>query len=161
MANKKNKKYPTSVRLVKKSGILLLKVWCSDDDFNECNYAVFKLTKEMKKAVIALKSVVDIVKGRDNDEKVPALLYRMIYWSPAWGACFLHEKDIEEKLSEQAQEKGDDIQFLNKIIEAGDELRIEVNLMHVSDTGIGFECLVKNTNIQLETVEISFDELGV
>lgn len=144
------------IKLVKKSNILLLKVLCSDEYFNDCSFAVFKLTKEVEKKIKEVKTIREIVGTSVN-------LYKITYWNPfGMDFNFLDDAtDLEEKLFEDVSDKEDEIQFLNAFPESKGELRIECEMMHVYDTGIRFEGYVKNTNVKLETNELSFKDLGV
>jgi hypothetical protein len=153
MAKKK-----TSIKLVKKSDILLLKVWCSDEYFNDCNLAVLVVTDKVREKITEAKNIRKIVGNSDG-------LYKITYWNPFGELDFLEDAvDLGEKLYDEASGNDDEIQFLNSPIELSEkhDLRIDCELMHVYDRGIRFEGYVKNTNIKLETVEISFDifELG-
>ncbi len=157
-----SKQKKNELKVVKKSDILLLKVYCVDEYYNECTFAVMRITKEMKQAIITMKSVIDLVKGggRENSDTIPASLYKMTYWSPTWGADFLHDKDIPEKFLDKV-DSNNEVQYISKWIESGDELRCDINMMHVYDDGIRFECGVKHTNVKLETACIPFEQLGI
>lgn len=148
------------ITLETKSNIILLKVFCEDDYFNECTFAVMKVTKEMLADIRAMKSVIDIVKGRGSDDPINQQLYKMTYWSPSWSAEFLHDSDVPDDLLDKA-DSDKEIQYISKMIERGDELCVESDVMHLYPEGIAFDCLVKHTNVKLTTARISFKELGL
>ena len=153
MAKKKEDK----PKIVKKSNILLLKVYSSDEYFTDSPYAVMKITPEVLKDVRIKKAIIDMASWKDK-EKSFSELYKMTYWSPDWCATFLHERDMPDDFED---ELNTEVQYLSKLIEAGDELRVDIHLMHIYSDSIRFECGIKNTNIKLETAMISFEELGL
>lgn len=151
------------LKLVKKSDILLLKVYTYDEYDSGCNFAIMQITDEARKALVALKSVVDIINGKDDEGNKPADLYKLSYWSPMWGADFLHTTDCEDAFEDiNFFKSNNEIQHLSKMIEANsNELCIDVNLMNVYEDGIRFECLIKHTDVKMETARISFKTLGI
>jgi len=152
----------SKIKLVKKSNILLLNVVCTDEHYGECNFAVFEITDEVIEAVRTLKSVIDLVKGFKG-ESPPAKLYKMSYWSPLWDATFLHEDDIDGGIYNKASDHDyNEIHYLNKMITPDNsELSVECSIMHVYDDGIRFDCLVRHSEIKLETVLIPYSEFGL
>lgn len=154
------KKKTDKLKLVKKSNIILVKVYCVDEHFCDCTFAVLKVTKELLAGVRAMKSVINIVQGKGETDDLSNSLYKMTYWSPSWSADFLHNDDAPDEFLYNA-DNDREIQYLNKMIGADGELYVETQLMHVYDNGIRFECHVKHTNIKLETAVISFKELGL
>jgi CDP-glycerol glycerophosphotransferase (TagB/SpsB family) len=154
------KKKETELKLVKKSDILLLKVFCADEYFSECSFAVIRITKEVLKSIKGLKAIMDIVKNGDGEDNSPSL-YKMTYWSSMWAAEFLHDDDMPSEFYVEATSKEDEVQHISKYIEQGEELRCDIEMTHIYKDGIRFECGVKNSNIRLETCIISFKELGL
>lgn len=145
-----------TIKLVKKSNILLLKVLCADEYFNDCSFAVFKMTKHALKKIKEVKTIREIVGNSEN-------LFKITYWNPfGMDFNFLDDAtDFESELFEDASDKEDEIQYLSGFLEAKGELRIECEVLHVYNDGIRFEGYVKHTNVKLETNEISFKDLGV
>ena len=172
MKKKKIKQKELPLKFVKKSNFLLLKVFCSDEYFSDCNFAIMKLTKEVKNNLIELKAIMDIVLGKtrrnganEDNGSNSVDLFKMTYWSPSWSPTFLLDTDFpEDFLVDKMFEADEEIQYLNKMIkekEGGEVLRCEVRLLHVYEEGIVFEVSVKHANIQLETCTISFEDLGI
>lgn len=148
------------LKLVKKSNIILAKVYCTDDYFSDCTFAVMKITKEVLKDIRAMKSIIDIVKGKDDEDDISNSLYKMSYWSPSWSADFLSNDAMSEEFMAKA-DNDSEIQYINRMIELTGDLYVETQLMHIYDNGIRFECHIKHTNTKLETAVISFKELGI
>lgn len=157
-------KTQTGVKLVKKSNKLLVNVCCTDEHYGECHFAVFEITKEVIDAVRILKSIINLVQGIKG-ETSPAKLYKMSYWSPLWDATFLLDTDIEDKIFDKASNAHpnyDDIHYLNQMIPTDhSELSVECSIMHVYEDGIRFDCLVRHSEIKLETSLIPYSEFGL
>lgn len=156
------------LQIVKKSDIILLKVYSTDyDACSDCNLAVIHLTKEVKQAVRELKSIIDIVKGGGHEESQRASLYKMSFWSPVWAAKFLCDVDVQNldaNVFDKAYHKtqnGERIYINREIEDECDDLRVETQLMHLMEDGIRFDCLVKHTDVKLETSIIPFKEFGL
>jgi hypothetical protein len=146
------------IKLVKKSKILLLTVRCTDEYFNDCNFAAFKLSKKVLDKIKEVKSIREIVSSSEG-------LYKLSYWNPfGFGTFdFLEDNtDISEELTDEAMNHSDGgVQYLNAMPEAKGDLRVECEMLHVYSDGIRFEGYVKNTNTKLETDQLSWAELGI
>jgi hypothetical protein len=155
MAKVKNDK---ELKLVKKSKVLLVTVRCADEYFNDCNFAVLKLTKKVLEKVSEAKSIREIAGNSEG-------LYKITYWSPLGYDNFFFvedEEDLGEELASEAFDNSDqEIQYLNGMPEPKGDMRIECEMMHVYDDGIAFDCYLKNTNTKLYTERIPFSEFGL
>src|ERR1035437_7469814 len=94
-----------TLKIVKKSDVILFKVFCSDEYFSECNFAVLTITDEVKKAVRGMSHIFSLNTNKVGREDSSQSLYKMSYWNPMWGADFLHNLDISEEFFDEAFKK--------------------------------------------------------
>jgi hypothetical protein len=141
---------------------ILLKCTTSDENLNWCRFALVTLSDEAKKEVLARRELFQMVKARDAD------LWCLNFWGIS--GDFYDTLNIETLLTDDQLMKLETEDYIvlpdgmvgpasvyQAFFEGLDPARTECDRMIVDDGGFYWKCIVKHTNVYVETVRLPFE----
>lgn len=155
-----------NIKLKQGTGCYILKVFCNDDYFNDCNYAYVELTDETKEAGYRGYEFYRDGQKRFGEYNLGAIKLRY-----GFNVTWLHNDetssedeikdfdcilpDIEKGVTVWEVERisDDEIDRVNDTM----DLRTESDHMGVDEYGVMFDCYVKHCDIKLYTESIDIN----
>jgi hypothetical protein len=133
---------------------ILLQCTSSNPDLSWCRYALVELTDEAKKEILARRELHQMVKSRDKD------VWDLTFWGIP--GEFYDDLDPEEWLTVEEQAVFESKEWI--VLEADfgihdDAARTECDRMVINDDGFYWKCIVKHTDVYIETTKIPYEAL--
>lgn len=131
---------------------ILLQCTSSDENLSWCQHALVELTDDAKKEVLARRELHQMVKSRDKD------LWNIDFWGIP--GEFYDELNIEDLLTDELQAEYESKGWL--VVPDGFEVteeasRTECDRMVISDDGFWWKCIVKHTEVYIETTRLPYE----
>jgi hypothetical protein len=131
---------------------ILLQCTSSDENLSWCQYALVTFGDDVKKEVLVRRELHQMVKSRDKD------LWNMDFWGIP--GEFYDNLNVEDCLTDEQQAilESNGYVVLPDDFEVSDEAsRTECDRMVVGDDGFWWKCVVKHTDVYIETTRLPYE----